>query len=176
MTDANFLVCAFLWQLYVQQGFALGVGTIPFVSRYFSYWKHVKFKGVELSLQVDFSQVVLGNFICISVRLMSENPATYFKRLRMTEQIMFSHCPFVSQMFTVCFLEFSLYVFDTEHCLWQMGYWSDRDISGLPQQELSCLAAVFILLFHFGLHSTAYMESGTKAAKTLSYYFYKLEN
>lgn len=93
MTDANFLVCAFLWQLYVQQGFALGMGT--FVSRYFSYWRHVKFKRVDLSLQVDFSQVVLGNFICISLRLMSENPAIYFKRLRMTGQIMFLYCSFV---------------------------------------------------------------------------------
>lgn len=89
---------------------------------------------------------------------------------------MFLYRSFVSQMFTVCFLEFSLYGFDMEHCLWQMGHWSDWDISGLPQQELSCLADVFILLFHFGLHSTAYNESGTKAAKTLSYYFYKLEN
>lgn len=55
---------------------------MPFVSRHFSYWKHVKFKRAELRSQVDFSQVVLGNFICILVRLMSENPAMYFKRLR----------------------------------------------------------------------------------------------
>lgn len=108
---------------------------------------------------------------------MSENPAIYLKRLRMTGQIMFSYRPFVSQMFTVCFLEFSLYVFDMGHCLWQMEHQSDRDVSGLPQQELFfCLAAVFILLFLLGLHSTAYNESGTKAAKTLSYHFYKLEN
>lgn len=137
MTDAKFLVCAFPWQLYVKQGFALRVGTIPFVSRCFSYWKHVKFKTAELGSQVDFSQVALGNFVCIPVRLMSENPAIYFKRLRMTGQIMFSYHPFVSQMSTVCFLEFFLYVFDMEHCLWQMGHQSDQAISGLPQQELS---------------------------------------
>lgn len=172
----KFLVCAFPWQLYVQQGFALRVGTIPFVSRYFSYRKHVKLKRVELGSQVDFSQVVLGNFICIPVRLISENPAIYFKRLSMAGQIMFSYHPFVSQMFTVCFLEFSLYVFDIKHSLWQVGHRSDWVISGLPQQELSSVwqlcSFCCSFLARIALHT---MKVGQKLPK-LSYYFYKLEN
>lgn len=97
----------------------------------------MKFKRAESSSRADFSQAVLHNFMCIPLRLMGKNPAIYFKRLRMTGQIILSYRPFVSQMFTVCFLKFSLYVFDMGHHLWQMEHRPDRDISGLPQQELS---------------------------------------
>lgn len=108
-------------------------GLEPFVSSPFSCWKHVEFKRAELGSQVDFPQVVLGYFICIPVRLMCENSAIYLERLRLTRQIMFSYRPFISQMSTVCFLELSFYVLDTELCLRQTGQWSGWVISGLLQ-------------------------------------------
>lgn len=107
---------------------------MPFVSRHFSYWKNVKFKRADLGSHVDFSQVVPGNFICIPVILMSENPAIRLKRFRMTRQIIFSYKPFTSQMSTACFLELFSYVSDTEHCLGQTVLQSDRVVSGLLQQ------------------------------------------
>jgi len=153
MWDSLFVL---FFQSHGQQGFAWRVGTIPFVSRNFSYQKNVKFKRAELGSQVDFSQVVPGNFICIPGRLMSENPAIYLKRLRMTRQIMFSCRPFISRVSTVCFLELSFYVVDTECCLGCAGHWSDRVVSGLPQQALSSVWLLYSpLLFLFSLHGIA---------------------
>lgn len=37
----------------------------------------MKFKRAEVGSQIDFSQVVLGNFISTQIRLMSNNPAIY---------------------------------------------------------------------------------------------------
>lgn len=108
-------------------------GLEPFVSSPFSCWKHVDYKRAELGSQVDFPQVVLGYFICIPVRFMCENPAIYLERLRMTRQIMFSYRLFISQMSTLCFLELSFYVSDTELCLGQTGHWSGRVVPGLLQ-------------------------------------------
>lgn len=79
----------------------------------------MKFKRTELRSQVNFSQVVLGNFICIPVRLMSENPAMYFKRLRMTRQIVVFTGPLFHRCLQFAFLNFLFYVLDTEHCLGQ---------------------------------------------------------
>lgn len=116
----------------------------------------MKFKRADLGSQVDFSQVVPGNFICIPVRLMSENPAIHLKRCRMTRQIMFSYKPFISQMSTVCFLELFFYVSDTKHCLGQTVCQSDQMVSGLLQQTLiSVCLSCSPLLFFFSLHGTA---------------------
>lgn len=132
------------------------MGTLPFVSRHFGYWKDVKLKRAELGSEGDFSQVVPGNFMCIPVRLMSEDPAMYLKRLRTTRQIMFSYRPFISQVSRVCFLECSFHVSDTEHCLGQAGHWSDRVVSGLPQGPLTSVwLQCSPLLFLFVLHCTA---------------------
>lgn len=91
--------------------------------------------------------------MCIPMRLMSENPAIYLKRLRMTRQIMFSYRSFISQMSTVCFLELSFYVSDTERCLGQTGH---RVVSGLLQQALTFVwLPRSPLLFLFILHGTA---------------------
>ena len=83
---------------------------------------------------------------------MSENPAIYLKRLRMTRQIMFSYRPFISQMSTVCFLELSFL------CI---GYralsgadWASVRSGGFGFAATStnfCLAAVFPFTVPFQL-------------------------
>lgn len=112
----------------------------------------MKSKRAELSLQVDISQVVSGSFICSPIRLMSENPAIYLKRLRMTRQLMLSYRPFTSQMSTICFLKLSFGVSDTEDCLRETGHQAGRMVLGLSQQAVTS-GWLFPIAIHFGLPS-----------------------
>lgn len=82
----------------------------------------MKFKIAQLGSQVDFSQVLLGNFKCTPIRTMSDSPPIYIKILRVTKQIMFSYRPFISQM---SFFGLSFYISDTEHHLRQTEHRSD---------------------------------------------------